>query len=306
MINEDMFLPIGNDILALDPKRPEIVEKVKTLTSDTIANWTSQDTHDENIRRIELTELSYEEINAFHFHWTLAKNMPSIAKEGLISRVGRNSKRIDRDSDEAIYVSKGICGVLNCNDVWTKWRYNTSYNTIAAQFPFRIHRKLNNREYKTMLKYSFIIEDSLIDGSFLEDTEKINAVFDFQMAEQLNSRYLAVSIQPGIDYNIREEDRKKISASMVAYARAIYGEGVSTDFETPYAEDWNIFTPLGMHKVIAPSRLAVLTVSGREDMLSVLDFIYHAYGIHCIKNNITPLNLKTLERFISYCRENRE
>ena len=295
---------IGRDIQALDPNEKGYTQTIYDLVDrlkETAWSCCPDTTNPTPLKRIDLTKLSFEEFDSFHYHWTLSKNIENIAKLGLMSSIGRNSAQID--NDEAIYVSKGVLGVINCNDIWTKWRYNSLFSPFAAQYPFRLHRKLTHEEQRAISRYSNSISESFTTGRYLEDDEKLDAVFYYQLCEQRASKYLAVSLKPGVDYNRKAYDRKKTTATFIDYARVIYGDGVSTDFTNEYAEDWNIFTPLGVRKVVDPSRLALLTVGEKDDMASVLAFIYNAYLVNCIKTNSEPLYLPTLAKYNSYYRK---
>lgn len=79
-----------------------------------------------NIKDIDLSKLTDEELQKLIFHYSLKKDKTSIDKNGLKSVIGRNSKGIDKL--KAIYFSYGLEAVLETWDVWLKWRADHLYN----------------------------------------------------------------------------------------------------------------------------------------------------------------------------------
>ncbi|MBR0488374.1 hypothetical protein IJJ39_01710 [Candidatus Saccharibacteria bacterium] len=68
------------------------------------------------MKTVSLEELDKK--NCF-LHYTPKKNLPSIEKEGLLPKIGPNSKYIERT--EKIFFCVGTEGFLTIMDVWLKW-----------------------------------------------------------------------------------------------------------------------------------------------------------------------------------------
>ena len=257
------------------------------------AAWKPMDTHilkHEAIHTINLEE--HKDIDNIKFHYTLMNNGRSIEEEGLRSSVGVNSENID--SEEAIYFSWGICGVLNNWDVWLKWRLSQLYNPIAAQQTMKCSAK-------DAMKYAGLWYDYISSKEYRKDTERINTAFAYEKAELSSSYYFSLELEEGVDFDPEQIDPKKEIVRYSEYACEIYGAGYSTNVESMNAEKWNMSTPLGKHVTISPARIDHLITNKGETALDVLTYLYNSYMVYCDENGLNRPHFVLLDKFIAYC-----
>ena len=79
-----------------------------------------------NIENLDISSLSYEEIDKYFFHYSWKRYLESYDKNGMKPIIGENSVGLDRRA--SIFFSKGIEGVLELWDVWLKWRLDRQNN----------------------------------------------------------------------------------------------------------------------------------------------------------------------------------
>ena len=108
--------------LQLENKKQKILRKQREFYQGD----NEKEENNGNIKKINLSELSDEELQHVCFHYSLKKDKNSIDRKGLETRIGRNSKGIDKQS--SIYFSYGLEGALKTWDVWLKWRANRLYS----------------------------------------------------------------------------------------------------------------------------------------------------------------------------------
>lgn len=265
-----------------------------------------------NIHKIDLSELSDEELQQVCFHYSLKKDKNSIDKNGLQTRIGRNSEGIDKLS--SIYFSYGLEGALETWDVWLKWRANRLYSPYWQEENKDVIEKIENdtateQEKKEYYYKSKLWNEEFTSGKYREDKEKMEFLFDFQIDEMQASNYYLIDLKEGEDFSFDEVDVKKETnlerkdrPNDMGYRIFQEMYGTYSNFESCKVDKWNMNTFLGKQMTITPDRIKQLTLpSGKNDVLSVIEYLYDKY------KEITPkekqVQFDILDRYMEYVKE---
>ena len=268
-----------------------------------------------NIRKLDLSRLSNEELQQSCFHYSLKKDKNSIDKNGLETRIGRNSEGIDKLS--SIYFSYGIEGALETWDVWLKWRANRLYSPYWQEENKEIVEKLENdtateQEKKEYYYKAQLWNEKFSSGEYRKDKEKMEFLFDFQMDEMLASNYYLLDLKEGEDFSFDEIDvkkdanlQRKDNPNDMGYKIFQEMYGPYSDFENSKVDKWNMNTFLGKQITIAPDRIKQLTLpSGKSDVFSIVSFMYEKY------KEITPedkqVQFDLLDDYMEYSKEKEQ
>ena len=265
-----------------------------------------------NIKQVDITTLSGEELENVCFHQSLKKDKNSIDGEGLKSGVGRNSKGIDKE--EAIYFSYGMEAVLETWDVWLKWRANRLFNPFYQEKYKNTREKIENGKASEQEKKEYYYNckkwnSELINGEYKQDKEKLRFLYDFQMEEMQASNYYMLDLKEGEEFSFDEIDKKK-EANLtkkdkehdISYKMFLEMYGKYSDFETTKVDKWNMNTFLGKKINIGPDRIKQLTTpDGKNNVLSVITYLYEKY------KEITPkeqqVQFDLLDNYMEYVKE---
>lgn len=262
-----------------------------------------------NISKIDLTKLSDEELQQSCFHYSLKKDKNSIDKNGLETRIGRNSEGIDKLS--SIYFSYGIEGALETWDVWLKWRANRLYSPYWQEENKDIIEKLENdtateQEKKEYYYKSELWNEAFSSGKYKEDKEKMEFLYDFQIDEMQASNYYLLYLKEGEEFSFDEVDVKKDAnlkrKDTIGYKIFKEMYGPYSDFDSNKVDKWNMNTFLGKQMTITPDRIKQLSLpNGKNDVLSVIEYLYDKYS------EITPeekqVKFDILDSYMKYAKE---
>lgn len=265
-----------------------------------------------NIKKVNLIELSDEELRHGLFHFSLKKDKNSIDRKGLETRIGRNSKGIDKQS--SIYFSYGLEGTLETWDVWLKWRANRLYSPCFQEENKEIIEKLENgtateEEKKEYYYKAELWNEEFSSGKYREDKEKMKFLFDFQIDEMQASNYYLLDLKEGEDFSFDEIDVKKESnlkrkdrTNDVGYKIFHEMYGSYSDFESSKVDKWNMNTFLGKQMIIEPNRIKQLTLpNGKNDVLSIITYLHDKY------KEITPaeeqVKFDVLDSYVEYVKD---
>lgn len=83
------------------------------------------------MNKLRTIELKSEDLDGLFLHYTLAKNVPSIARYGLLPKIGPNS--IGIEETEKVFFAIGADGFLMIMDVWLRWL------AVQANIPKRLY-----------------------------------------------------------------------------------------------------------------------------------------------------------------------
>ncbi len=266
-----------------------------------------------NIKMIDISTLSDVELENTFFHYSLKKDKNSIDSNGLKAQIGRNSKGIDEK--KSIFFSKGIEGALETWDVWLKWRANRLFNPYYQKENQGIRDAIENGTASEQEKHEYYYKceqwnKELLSGAYKEDKEKLEFLYEFQMDEMSASNYYTLDLIKGEEFTYNEVDeskRKNIEKKDYPNRRLEYEMfkemyGSYSDFDTLKVDKWNMHTILGKQITIRPDRIKQLTTpDGRNDVLSVVEFLYDKY------KQITPkeeqVQFDLLDKYMEYVKE---
>lgn len=266
-----------------------------------------------NIKMINISELSNEELEKTYFHFSLKKDKNSIDKKGLEPRIGRNSKGIDEL--KSIFFSYGLEGVLEAWDVWLKWRADRLYNPYYQEENKEIRETIENGIATEEEKHKYYFkceqwEKELISGEYKEDKEKLDFLYEFQIDEMLANNYYALDLKEGEEFSfddVDESKRKKIAIKdnpneMTQYKMFKEMYGNYSNFESTKVDKWNMHTFLGKKMTIEPNRIKQLILpNGKNDILSVIEFLYDKYKEIMPKEQQVQFDL--LDGYMEYVKD---
>lgn len=287
-------------------------QKIKKKQMEFYQGDLEKEENNGNIKKVNLSELSDEELQHSLFHFSLKKDKNSIDRKGLETRIGRNSKGIDKQS--SIYFSYGLEGALETWDVWLKWRANRLYSPCFQEENKEIIEKMENgtateKEKKEYYYKAELWNEEFSSGKYREDKEKMKFLFDFQIDEMQASNYYLLDLKEGEDFSFDEVDVKK-EASLKRKDRTndvrykIFHEmyGPYSDFESSKVDKWNMNTFLGKQMIIEPNRIKQLTLpNGKNDVLSIITYLHDKY------KEITPteeqVKFDVLDSYVEYVKD---
>lgn len=287
-------------------------QKIKKKQMEFYQGDLEKEENNGNIKNVNLIELSDEELQHGLFHFSLKKDKNSIDRKGLETRIGRNSKGIDKQS--SIYFSYGLEGALETWDVWLKWRANRLYSPCFQEENKEIIEKLENgtateEEKKEYYYKAELWNEEFSSGKYREDKEKMKFLFDFQIDEMQASNYYLLDLKEGEDFSFDEVDVKKESnlkrkdrTNDVGYKIFHEMYGSYSDFESSKVDKWNMNTFLGKQMIIEPNRIKQLTLpNGKNDVLSIITYLHDKY------KEITPaeeqVKFDVLDSYVEYVKD---
>lgn len=287
-------------------------QKIKKKQMEFYQGNLEKEENNGNIKNVNLIELSNEELQHGLFHFSLKKDKNSIDRKGLETRIGRNSKGIDKQS--SIYFSYGLEGALETWDVWLKWRANRLYSPCFQEENKEIIEKLENgtateEEKKEYYYKAELWNEEFSSGKYREDKEKMKFLFDFQIDEMQASNYYLLDLKEGEDFSFDEVDVKKESnlkrkdrTNDVGYKIFHEMYGSYSDFESSKVDKWNMNTFLGKQMIIEPNRIKQLTLpNGKNDVLSIITYLHDKY------KEITPaeeqVKFDVLDSYVEYVKD---
>ena len=266
-----------------------------------------------NIENLDISSLSYEEIDKYFFHYSWKRYLESYDKNGMKPIIGENSLGLDRRA--SIFFSKGIEGVLELWDVWLKWRLdrqnnprykgNTNKEIVLNDLRFR-RGEFTLEEKQKVLEWG----KCFLTKSFLNDKEMLKRLYEFQYNEMINSDYLIMDLREKEEFFYDQIDMKKQGEITSARANgrevskaAKFMYGYYSDFTNPVVDKWNMQTIPGKDMIIEPSRLKRITMNGKNDVFSVVSFLYDEYKKEVPLDKQVKFDI--LDNYMKYIRERK-
>lgn len=290
----------------LAEKESEFQHSMETVKASANSNIPLQ------IKKVDVSTLSYDELDKMFFHYTWDFNLDGINNEGLKAGIGKNSEGIDYNP--SIFFSEGIEGVLQTWDVWLKWRLNRLNNPMwqgkTEEEVKQIHNLFKTgRATKEQYQQYDAWTKEYLSGEYKNDTAALQYLYEYQYLELMHSVYLSFNLQEGIDFTHDQVDHKKETnlanknnpnSTSYGFFKVMYGD--YSDYESNKVDKWNMQTIPGKEIVIAPSNLSqLMTNNGKTDVYHLLESFYNAY-----KKNV-PLERQTkfdlLDGFMEYIRK---
>ena len=209
------------------------------------------------------------------FHFTGEENLMNIQEVGLQPRIGFNSNGLEKTSK--IFFSKGFDGLLQNLDVWIKYKFHRAFNEVDGYGFYK---------GKTIEERKRLIEEwgkEFLSKDYLKDDEKKEKVFEKIYEGIKTQKYLLLDLEEGIDFKyddideIKEynlEEKNKGNSTRYIYAKEMYGNYSNVD--SNIVDKWNMHT-LPNYGVAKEKISKVITKDGKDDALSILQYIYINY-----------------------------
>ena len=267
------------------------------------------------IKKINISDMSYDELEKMFFHYTWKYNFYSINKTGLQATIGKNSE--DIDDEPSIFFSGGVEAALQTWDVWLKWRLNRINNPYWQGKTAEENKKLKElfKSGKASREQYYLLrewEKEYFSGDYKTNPEKLQELFEYQFTELSHSVYLSFDLKEGEDYRLDQVDHKKERSladkdnpysKSYDYFKVQYGD--YTDYNTPIMDKWNMQTIPGKEITIAPSDIVQLTTKdGKDDVWSVLNEFYDMYKANVSVEKQTKFDL--LDDFMDYTKKKQK
>lgn len=266
-----------------------------------------------NISNLEISTLTYFQLDNLFFHYSWKKYLESYDKYGMMPAIGENSKGIDPEA--SIFFSKGVEGVLELWDVWLKWRLNRQNNpqykgNTEEEIQKNITRfTLGDITDEERQNWHYWI-NYFTNKQYLENNYILERLFEYQYTEMINSVYLIMNLKENDEYKYDQIDIKKLWAIKNAKKNGkginpltLSQYGLYSDFSTPIADKWNMQTIPGKNIIIEPSRLKQLSIYGKTDVYSIIKFMYDKH-----KKEIPPkkqVKFDILDVYINYIEQKK-
>ena len=178
----------------------EMAEKYKGTDYQTI-----------NIDNLDISRLSYTEMESLLFHYSWKKYLEVYDKTGVKPVIGENSQGVDPEA--SIFFSKGVEGVLELWDVWLKWRLNRQNNpqfngNTNEEIQETLNRfRIGNITDEERKKWYYWME-YFKDKKYLENNSMLEKLFEYQYNEMINSDYLVLDLKENEEYKSDQIDIK--------------------------------------------------------------------------------------------------
>lgn len=268
----------------------------------------------QNIEELDITGLTYEQLDNKFFHYSWKKYLESYDKNGMKPIIGENSQGIDTKA--SIFFSKGIEGVLELWDVWLKWRLdrqnNPQYkgnNSEEIEETSKRYNKGDISEDERKQWYYWL--EYYNNKKFLSNDELLRKLFDFQYNEMINSDYFIMDLRENEEFRYDQEDSKKRMAieNCKRFNRGISPHtliqyGAYSDFSTTIVDKWNMQTIPGKDITVEPSRLKRLIIDGNNDVYSIMKFMYDKYKREVPTEKQIKFDL--LDKYVKYVEEKKK
>lgn len=233
------------------------------------------------MKTIDIKNIDYE---TTCFHYTNGKNLDSIFKNGLIPKIGKNSKSIELT--KKIFFTIGFDNTLILMDSWIKWlTLRPKSNFIYMCGSFYMKHKIFPR----------IVVDKLFQKWSKNDKRILKACQKLDLILQ-DSIYLKLDLEENIDFSFEDIDEVKKQSFSRKQLSYIYTYGY--DLNNPRLELWNMHTI--SDKIIEKEKLSLLECDGSTSAKDIILFM--------VKN--TKLNVKEscpfFYRYLEFIKYNKE
>ena len=209
------------------------------------------------------------------FHFTREENLINIQEVGLQARIGMNSNWLEKTSK--IFFSKGFDGLLQNLDIWIKYKFHRAFNEVDG-YDFYKGKPIEERK-KLIDEWG----NEFLSKEYLKDEEKKEKVFEKIYEGIKIQKYLLLDLEDGIDFKyddideIKEynlEEKNKGNPTRYLYAKELYGN--YSNIDSNKVDKWNMHT-LANHSIPKEKIFKVITKDGKDDALSILQYIYITY-----------------------------
>lgn len=212
------------------------------------------------------------------FHYTDKNNLDSILENGLLPKIGKNSRNLELT--KKVFFTIGFDNTLILMDSWIKWlTLRPDSEFIYACGSFYMKHKIFPRILVDKLFAVWIKSDKGI----LKACKKLDSILE-------KSIYLKLDLEENVDFSYEDVDEVKKQTFSRKQLGYIYKYGY--DVNDPKLEPWNMHTLSG--KIIEKDKISLIRYG---DLTSAKDIF-----LFMVKN--TKLNIKEecpfLYRYLEY------
>ncbi len=234
----------------------------------------------ENIKILDIQNI---DIQFSFFHYTNIKNIESISKNGLISKIGDSATGIELT--EKIFFAIGPKGVFSIFDSWIRWliaKRLTDLPGEKADLPF--YRFCTFVMRLPLIHHLVaIIVNIVVWFEFKFRPFKIKA---FKIMKDIldNSCFLLLDLEEEIDFSYRDIDEVKSQRFNRKLLKTLYAK--QSKMNSKKMDYWNMHTFSNVN--IPPNKITLVKLNNSYDCLSILLWMIEH----------TQLDLKVLAPFL--------
>lgn len=221
------------------------------------------------------TVILNDSLKGSFFHFTGEENLMNIQEVGLQPQIGINSNGLEKTSK--IFFSKGFDGLLQNLDVWIKYKFHRAFNEVDG---YDFYKGKQIKERKKLIEEWL---DEFLSKDYLKDEEKKEKVFEKIYEGIKTQKYLLLNLEEEIDfkyddideikkYNLKEKN--KGNPTRYLYAKEMYGN--YSNIDSIIVDKWNMHT-LVNHEISKEKISKIITKDGKDDALSILQYVYINY-----------------------------
>ena len=217
------------------------------------------------------------------FHYTNIKNIESICKNGLISKIGDSATGIELT--EKIFFAIGPKGVFSIFDSWIRWliaKRLTDLPGEKADLPF--YRFCTFVMCLPLIRHLIsIVVNMVVWFEFRFKPFKVKA---FKIMKKIldNSCFLLLDLDEEVDFSYKDIDEVKFQKFNKKLLKTVYAK--QNKMNSKKMDYWNMHTFSNIN--IPPNKITLLKFNDSYDCLSIL--------LWMIEN--TKLDLKVLSPFL--------
>lgn len=207
---------------------------------------------------LPILKLHHEDMENVFLHYTSSDNLESITENGLLPKIGENSKGIERT--EKIFFAVGADGFLMIMDVWLKW--------LAAQtnVPKWFYRFgcwwLKNKFTPKIPSTIFIKSFQSMPITKKRSRKVLKKILD-------NSVILVLDLKEGEDFSYEDIDEAKDVFRVDSAIKFMYPN--KERFSDNKLEYWNMHTFSG--RSIPASKISILEMAGSTRANDILKYL---------------------------------
>lgn len=208
--------------------------------------------------KLPILDLNYEDMNSIFLHYTSSNNLESISENGLVPKIGKNSKGIEKT--EKIFFCVGANGFLMIMDVWLKWlAVQTNVPKWFYQFGcWWLQNRFTPKIFSTIYIKSF---------QNMHITKKRSRKVLKKILDE--SVILVLDLEEGQDFSYDDIDEAKDTYEINSAIKFMYPN--EERFSDNKLEYWNMHT--FSRKTIPTSKISVLKMNGSTKANDILKYL---------------------------------
>lgn len=232
---------------------------------------------------MKVEDIQNLEIRFSFFHYTNKNNIESIAKDGLLPKIGESATGIE--ITEKIFFAIGPKGVYSIFDSWIRWliaKRLTDLPGEKADLPFYCFCTFMMRLPLIHYLVEFIVNIVV----WFEFKFKKFKIKSFKIMKEIldNSCFLLLDLEEGKDFSYKDIDEVKSQKFNRKLLKTVYAK--QNKMSSKKMDYWNMHTFSNV--IIPPNKITLLKLNNSYKCIDIL--------LWMIKN--TKTDLKTLSPFL--------